>query len=420
MDLFLLKLVVVLRSLGSIEYAETLFDAIGVALFAFAILALLVNAAVRKSLVLGATDITIALFAIWCLATFVIYYDDAKLNALAKLLIPLLSYTATKSIVRDEAQYLELLAWLLAGSTLMAVASTIVIATGGGVDMVNYWTGLARWRGVYNNSHDLGLSMTLFLMAASLYFVIHQRRRANGGLSSKPRYLISAGLVIAILLALFCLYKSEVRTAILGLAVFLFVLLYGINKRLLIIGGIIVGLTGVLTAPYWMAVLNPDIIYAEQKKGKVDLSDVGSGRPRFWRHNLAVFADLPVDQQIAGVGIGNRGSWLNMDSTAEIIDPHSDYLDMLGQTGVVGFALFVTLQVLLFRAIQRLPRSRKMPFLALFSAVNVMMLVSNSYTFRIHVGQLYYIILAYIEVRAVSRADKAQLATDQLPAAQKN
>jgi hypothetical protein len=37
-------------------------------------------------------------------------------------------------------------------------------------------------------------------------------------------------------------------------------------------------------------------------------------------------------------------------------------------------------------------------FLAMFGAVSVMMAVSNSYVWRIQVSQLYYMVLAYIEV----------------------
>jgi O-antigen ligase len=82
---------------------------------------------------------------------------------------------------------------------------------------------------------------------------------------------------------------------------------------------------------------------------------------------------------------------------------HNDWLEMLTQTGLIGFALFVALQILLFRAILRLDRKERFVFLAMLVAVNVMMFFSNSYAWRIQVSHLYYIILAYVELRRPDR-----------------
>lgn len=64
--------------------------------------------------------------------------------------------------------------------------------------------------------------------------------------------------------------------------------------------------------------------------------------------------------------------------------------------------MFAVVQVLMLRAIWRLPAPDRYVFLALFGAVNVMMFVSNSYAWRIQVAHPYYMMLAFIELRRQS------------------
>jgi hypothetical protein len=61
--------------------------------------------------------------------------------------------------------------------------------------------------------------------------------------------------------------------------------------------------------------------------------------------------------------------------------------------------IFAWLQIAILRTILKLAPPEKYLFGALFGAVTIMMLVSNSYAWRIQVSQLYYMVLAYIEIR---------------------
>jgi O-antigen ligase len=134
---------------------------------------------------------------------------------------------------------------------------------------------------------------------------------------------------------------------------------------------------------------------------------LGSGRPARWANDIALYAQLPLDEKIAGIGIGVRST-----SDDDEVGGHSDWLRVLWDTGIIGFVLFAWLQILILRAILRMRGSERHIFLALFAAVNVMMLVSNSYTLRIQVGQLYYMILAFIEIpRRHLENDDAEMRT---------
>ena len=56
----------------------------------------------------------------------------------------------------------------------------------------------------------------------------------------------------------------------------------------------------------------------------------------------------------------------------------------------------------------RVKEPEKYMFLAIFSSVNFMMLISNSYAWRIQVGQIYYMVLAYIEIQQLHFAETSE------------
>ena len=388
MELLLLKLVCLMRPLASMAYAEVVFDIAGAGLFAFLVLALLSDGAVRKSLNFSVVDLLIGMFAIWCLTVYVVYFEEADIAHVVKMLIPLLSYTVVKNVVKDRTQYAKLLLWMIIGFSVPLIVSAGLIAAGKGVDYVSYWTGIPRWQGVYTASHNLGHSMTLFLIVVVLY-VQMTKERSIAGAASWPKNVLLASLTGV---ALFCLYKSQVRSAILGLIVFIGIYLYFFNKKLLIVGAITVTAVALLLLPYWLPVLLPDVWLLEKGRDH-SLMGLGSGRPRFWLSDITQFVALPVDQLLAGVGIGRNYHQQDLD-----LEGHSDWLEILTNTGIIGFILFATLQIFLLRAILKMQVRERFIFLAMFFAVNVMMLVSNSYVWRIQVSHLYYMMLAFVEL----------------------
>lgn len=391
MELFFIKLAALFRPLASLDAAEFVFEVAGILLFGFMVFALLVSSASRKTLKLSAVDFAIIAFTVWCLTTYIVYFDTSRIREVAKLLIPLLTYIAVKNVVSHDTQYVSVLRWALLGFSVPIVLSTALIVTGQGYDYVNYWTNVTRWRGAYQGAHSLGHSMTLFLMLLIIYWVFHQKLVKQG--EAKLLMGQKGFCALLALMALYCLYMSQVRSAVVGLFVFGALWLFFVNRRLLIIGAIVMVTIGALLAPYWLPALLPEMAMVE-KGIEVDRLDMGSGRPRMWLNDLNIFANAPFDQQLAGVGIGNKGEF----SVQERLYGHNDWLELLTQTGAVGLLLFMMIQVTIFRVIRRMRTPERYLFLALFAAVNVMMVVSNSYAWRIQVSQLYYMALAYIEV----------------------
>lgn len=391
MEFLLIGLIAFFRPLASLDYAEGLFDLAAIVLFALAIAAFLMNSALRQQVSVTATDLAILGFVVWCLAAYVVYFDRANIRDVAKLLMPIVMFTVVKNIVQTPEQYRRMLLWMIAGFGIATVLSSIRIVTGSGVDYVNFWTDLPRWRGAYSNAHNLGHSMTLFIMLMVLYLRVNRspvtRRRA-----------VQERVIFACLgaFAIYCLYMSQVRSAIIGLVVF--GLVYGLarSRKVLFMAGAAALVLGAVLFPYWAPALLPDVLTGHQT-GK-DWSKFGSGRTDYWRHNVQLFSNLPLDQKIAGVGIGNRVT-PNLAKSEDILDSHNDWLEMLMQTGVVGLALFALIQLMILRAILRIEPQVRFFYLAMFAAVSVMMFISNSYAWRIQVAYPYYMLIAYVELR---------------------
>lgn len=397
MELLLLKLVGLTRPLASMEYAEPVFAILGVGLFVLLLGGVLIRAAVQQTVRFTAIDLFAVAFAFWALAGWVSYYEEARFSELLKLVLPVLSYTVVKNIVPDRASYRRVVLWILVGFAIptLVSAALIVAKHPTAVDMVNYWTEVTRWKGVYTHSHNLGHSMTLFLMAMVLYVSLRDARDERWRLGANA-VLVALGAV-----ALFCLFMSQVRSAVLGLVVFLALYTFFARRRLFLLGTAAAALLVVATLPYWFAAMFPEF-EVSRPGAEVDVLDLGSGRPRFWLNDLEIYAGLPVDQKLLGLGTGAGFA------DGEQLLGHNDWLGLLTQTGLIGVLLFLGLQLAILRAILRLPASERYFFLALFAAVNVMMAVSNSYAWRIQVSQLYYILLAFIEVPVGSARPAAQ------------
>lgn len=138
-----------------------------------------------------------------------------------------------------------------------------------------------------------------------------------------------------------------------------------------------------------------------------------------WRQFMSEFSNYPMDKQIAGIGIGNGTELWRTDIWGSADDSdanrlgvtHNDFLEVLVQTGYVGLALFLLLQVIVFRSILRLPKPRRGVFIAAFIAVAAMNMGSASYITRFGLAQMYYLMLAYIELprRRNEREEQAML-----------
>lgn len=408
-ELLVLKIGAFFRPLLFIEVDQAnLFDLGAIAIFSLLAFAFLSNIALsnttgQRTVSFTAIDMVIVAFVVWCLSIYVIYMDVASFRETAKLIIPLLMYTIGKNVMQTKAQYLQVLRVMILGFVVPVLASAALTALGKGIEFTNYWTGAPRYEGVYAGGHSLGHNMTFFLMLVVLYVALFPRRNAEPRLGPG----VKGFLAVLALAAAYCLAMTRVRTAILGLAIFAAIVLWRFNKNLLLLGGVAGLAVFLVLKPIVLPFLFPDLVMIE--KGRGDMSDLGSGRPELWSSNLSVFASLPFDQQIAGAGIGSNKRGLTADGGP--VDSHNDYLDVLVQTGVVGLALFLAVQLLLFAAISKIAGKERYVLIGIWTAVLVMNFVSNSYVSRFGLAQMYYLLLAYVELPGAQRAVVANALT---------
>ena len=137
-------------------------------------------------------------------------------------------------------------------------------------------------------------------------------------------------------------------------------------------------------------------------EGEWGQDKLGSGRIGLWTNTLKGFGNLPIDKILAGNGIGNREEGLS----GRNLDTHSDILGILEETGLVGFVLYMLLQIFIFKRIYAMQDQVKYLYLAMFVAIFFMNLVSNSYISRFGMAQFFYLIMAYVDVPLPTKAIK--------------
>lgn len=398
MDLFLLELLALLRPLFFIEvkakiFGFNLFEAAAIGFSGFLFVAIMIRAAVSKDVSFSALDLFVLAFVGWSVCIYAIYADKADIKEVAKLIIPLLTYTVGRNLIPDKVTYQRVLLLMIIGFLPPMLLSAALISLGQSVTMVSYWTGEPRYSGVYSGAHNMSHNAALLIMLTVIYVVLG---RTNGVVQK-----LGAGKMVlfTILLstALYSLYAGRVRTTILGLAVFFGVYLFFRNKKLLFIsaGGLIV--IGIILSD----ILMPRFFYDVElvSEGRWEASKLGSNRPNIWQNKINDYLALPLDQKIAGIGIGNKlginESPYHGDSD-NYKNSHNDFLEVFIQTGPIGFVLFLTIWVLLLQSIRRLPADERHVMLAFFIAVSVMNFVSNSYVSRFGLAQMFYLAMTYV------------------------
>lgn len=346
----------------------------------------------------GYIDLLVYLFVFWCIGVYVAYIDKSHIEDLLKYTIPLFTYVVIKNTIKSREQYLKLLWVMIFAYSVPVILSGVLVFLHMGVYVQDYWTGLYRFTGSFPNPHDFGHTMSLYIFTCMIYITLYKITYNLPVPMMKKYFMLAVGVF-----ALFCLYKSYVRTAFIGVILFFTIHYYYYNKKVLIIGGTTVVFLIIASWSVWSLIFH-DVV--DVTKGDRDADRIASGRPFIWKHNLNEFGKLTFDRKLAGIGLGNRSHVLTVQNGDNFWNSHNDYLEIMIQTGIIGFLIFVFLQILLFRSILRLPLGERNVFIAFYIAVFFMNFASNSYIDRFGLSQTFYMLLAYSEIR-VKSANKA-------------
>jgi hypothetical protein len=392
------------------------FDLAAMFFIAALMMLLLVRVATGKSFKWAPVDLLIGVYIAWAVAISIVYPEHTDPRALVKWIAPFLTWYVVKNVVSSESQYLRLVGLAIAGYTIPFVVSAIMI----GLEMesaltkIPHATKLGIYEGAYANPALLGQSVVLLAILGSIYLIVGGKgKRLQTGQLSAPKLAI---FLLALVPALYCLVKSQSRTAMVGIVVFLGLLLLLTNRKwfLFMAASMVLGIA--LTAPLWSLIFHDFIDVVE---GERPVERMGSGRPYMWMHNLSEYDQLPIDRQIAGAGIGNVievRTWAK-DGGESFWPSHNDLLHVFIWTGPVGLVIFLMIQIAILQRILALPKATRPVFFAAFIAIMVMNFASNSFITRFGLAQFYYLIMAYVDIGALprSRDSRAKFATTSEP-----
>jgi probable O-glycosylation ligase (exosortase A-associated) len=253
---------------------------------------------------------------------------ELRLNAAWKIgLIALVTVNALRS--RSRVRFFTF--FFLAAYALYPTRGTLFSYVGGGT-----MAGRAVWNYIYANPNDLA-ALTLFPLAMSIGVFITEP-------PGWPKKAALAGIVLLPIVIIL----TQSRGAFLALTVFALFAITGSRRKPRIIAAVAVILAVVVLATPQSAWHRFALLKnATSTENLEEVDPEGSAEQRFeiWKVATAIIRDNPV----SGVGLGayshvheiyaQNGSFSPIARGQR--DTHSTYLNVLAETGVVGFALFM-------------------------------------------------------------------------------
>jgi probable O-glycosylation ligase (exosortase A-associated) len=273
-------------------------------------------------------------FVLWGVAGYVgSDYPAAvslRLNSAWKLgLIALVTVNALRS--RPRVRFFTF--FFLAAYALYPVRGTLISYAGGYTVF-----GRALWNYVYANPNDLA-ALTLFPLAMSIGVF----------LTEPPGWPKKAALIGIVLLPI-VIVLTQSRGAFIAMSVLGLFAIMGSRRKLRLVGIVaILAMVAVLATPesawHRFALLRN----ATSVESLQQVDPEGSAEQRFeiWKVAAAIIRDHPL----TGVGLGAYSyaheQYVRAGGFSQIAagkrDTHSTYLNVMAETGIVGFALFMAI-----------------------------------------------------------------------------
>jgi len=316
----------------------------------------------------------------------------ANVDSIVRYISPLMLFFMV-SIHFDKERYrFNLLKWIAIIGIVPLTLSLFHFATGqmGSVELHGY----NRLLGGYKNLHNMAL-MTLFFVTIYVFWL--------GRAPHKFARLVFGGMV---LLVTFTLYKTYIRTGLLGLGVFITVFLVAYKKYRTLGGVLVGGIIFILLDPSMQDRFGDLSLMFDTDRVALDKRKLGSGRWGIWTMSFGKYMDQSPWDLILGLGLGGqRGmtiDWVRLFHTKNrTLDPHNDMLLLLFQLGPFGVMIYLGFQVQVIRYALKLrnaaaaspfARSLAVYVIALTIMVLVTNSVSNSFVHRTSPGWYYWCI----------------------------
>lgn len=241
--------------------------------------------------------------------------------------------------------------------------------------------------GTFINRHHFGAFM---VMLAGLSFGITY----SGGLSYDKKILVWIATVIMIIAVLMTGSRGAILSLLVAILLVLFLNGSGYNKKilisLLILFLSVVALITFLGADEWLA----------RGLGLKVQQDISSGRFHFWSVAWLIFLDHPI----IGTGLDSFGTVFSQYDTwngnFRVERAHNDYLQILSDAGLLGFACVVAFIHLLIKQAGKSIRSQSDNFLkgiavgALAGCFGILVHSFFDFPLRTNSNAFYFLLLA--------------------------
>ena len=319
-------------------------------------------------------------FIIWCLSIVAII-PSSSLVGVSRYILPIFDFIVICNLIKSKKDMETLLICTYCCYIIPIVCSSLLILSGMSIGKTIYWTGLARYQGIYANIHNMAHSMTLYFFIALTYFHIRDFKSTRG----KNFFIILTAIIT--LLALYCLLKSYVRTAFVALFLMMIVYLKYYSKILL---SLFIMLTIVIGSINYDKIMVVFFDVADAVGHEESIEKAGSGRPQIWKYNIDILNQGGIVAWIAGVGFRGGSSGSQYFSS---INSHNDYLDLVMQSGLVGLLLYIILTVLLYKRSFKLPNRYRGIFQGILVYAVTANMLSNSLIDRFGLAQLFFMLM---------------------------
>lgn len=380
-SLFILLLFAIFRPIVLGIYRIDSFNILeifGILISFLILLALSINI---NNIKIDSISIMILFYISYC---FISLSWGSSVRALARYVLPYSVYFLAIAVLkRKEHVNLTIKAFFL-GYSFLILMSTIFIITGRSESLVDY-SGIERFQGIASGQHALAHSMLLF----SFLYVIYNLEDIDNN------KIINRLLVILLICSIYCIYKTYVRTAILGFILFWLGILWSKSKILFIY-------IFALTIPIFFAFKEniKTIIFQGVQNAIVNESTIdyaSSGRLTIWKYKLYLFNKLNFEEKLLGLGLGNEGE--ELININKFIASHNDFLTIMFSTGIIGLAIYIIILItLILKILQITDNKMRYCYLSIIMSVITMNLVSVSYASRFELAQVFWFIMGIMRI----------------------
>ena len=296
----------------------------------------------------------------------------------ARLTLPFLVFLSVRIFIIDLDQIKTILIALFLGYLIPIGMSVRDLVAGRAFQESDYYTGLSRFSGAYAGVHTLAYAMLFF---SFLYCLINWRFQIKG-------YLPKLGFFFLLFISFVCLYKTYVRTVLSGFMLFWLIFLWGYNKRIFAAAVVLCFLVGIMSSQRIQTIV--------WKTNEYDTNTASSGRLTLWNHNIKLFLNSSLPQQLLGRGLGVESKNV-IGSDTDVWSSHNDYISLLMTVGLIGLLLYFFLLISLMYDIflSSLDKRAKYLFGAIFASVAIMNFLSNAVVFRLELSQYFWLFMGF-------------------------